>query len=216
LLRAHEETDSKYEELVTALRNQMENGKAEIWDCHKQVVSEQLILGEGGISTNTTSAQVGVGRNENLNLQQLPQQEQQESSAKINLNGTTVATATTKPNLMSAAADVTEDGIYIEIMGGDYAGSSFVLRPTPKGACWVGRSSGKKFREKGISVPRDLEVSTTHGKFEFKRGKYYYTDSGSTNGSKIVDKELVPDSPFELENGTEVTVGQTIMKVTLL
>jgi FHA domain len=66
-----------------------------------------------------------------------------------------------------------------------YVGNSWTLRPTPKAACMIGRSTGKKFKEKGVSLSTDEEVSTTHGKVHVRGGKLYFTDTGSTNGSTV-------------------------------
>lgn len=105
--------------------------------------------------------------------------------------------------------------INVQIIGGHYAGNTYTLVPKVRHPCWVGRSQGKKFKERGISLSKDLEISTTHGKFELVGGKLHYTDTGSTNGSKVGSEELNPDTPFPLENGTELILGQSILKITL-
>ncbi|CAJ1936943.1 unnamed protein product [Cylindrotheca closterium] len=109
-----------------------------------------------------------------------------------------------------------DDAILIEIQTGDYEGQTYKLHPKARSHCWVGRSQGKKFREKGISLPKDLEVSTTHGRFELLRNQLVYVDTGSTNGSRLADIDIAPNSPVVLESGMHITVGQTVMKVTLL
>ena len=116
----------------------------------------------------------------------------------------------------SSTATVAPGTIHIDIVGGgEYDGTSFQVKPTKSAHSWVGRSTSKKFREKGISLPKDLEVSTTHGRFEKKMGKFVYVDTGSTNGSRLGDVELEPDQKVELYTGMEITVGQTVMKITV-
>jgi FHA domain len=123
-------------------------------------------------------------------------------------------TSSTNPQSCKIAREPTT--IHVEIVGGFYAGTTYKLVPKTTHPCWVGRSSGKKFKERGISLSKDGEVSTTHGKFEVKQGKLYYTDAGSTNGSKVRGEDLPPETPFLLETGTELVLGQSIFKITLL
>ena len=105
--------------------------------------------------------------------------------------------------------------VHIEIIGGHYNGTSYNLMPKARHPCWVGRSQGRKFKDRGISLSKDIEISTTHGKFEVIAGKLHYTDTGSTNGSKVGETELEPDTPLPLENGTELILGQSILRITL-
>lgn len=122
--------------------------------------------------------------------------------------------STTKPE--AKVAPKQDATILIEIQTGDYEGQTHKLHPKARSHAWVGRSQGKKFREKGISLPKDLEVSTTHGRFELLRNQLVYVDTGSTNGSRVADLDLEPNSPVVLETGMLITVGQTVMRVTLL
>ena len=94
-------------------------------------------------------------------------------------------------------------------------GRVFEIKVRKKAFCWVGRSSSKKFRNNGISLSKDLEVSTTHGKFSIEDGLVYYTDTGSTNGSKINGKSLEEDEPYLIESGMTLLVGATKFQLTL-
>ena len=201
LLRAHDETDAKHDEIVKSLTKQMEQGKKEIWDCHKQVVD--TFKTGGGIHVRPTPQEVTM---ENVDPQQQNKKATRSAKSKAQ-QATAPAPAGTAPT----------GAIHVEVIGGEYEGNTYVLQPKNKTPCWVGRSQGKKFRDRGISLPKDLEVSTTHGKFELIRAtKLCYTDTNSTNGSKLRDgTELEPEKPFELSDGVEIVVGQTVMRITL-
>jgi len=120
----------------------------------------------------------------------------------------------------SMTSTTSSAAISVEIFGtGPYAGKTFTVNPKKNAPCMVGRSAGKKFRERGISFRKDPEVSTTHAKFEKNGSKYYYVDMGSTNGTRVGEdaiEELEPDVPYELSTGTILTCGQSFMKITIL
>jgi hypothetical protein len=128
-------------------------------------------------------------------------------------NGAANAKVETETNNNVPSTSVTLQAV---VQAGDHVGRTFELRLTRKGApCWIGRSQGKKFRHNGISLPKDLEVSTTHGKIELRDGIVQFTDTGSTNGSKVDGKNLEADEPIPLTTGTLLTVGQTQMEIRL-
>jgi hypothetical protein len=105
--------------------------------------------------------------------------------------------------------------LQVEVVEGPYIGKKWELQPRPKQPCFIGRSQGKKFRDKGISIPKDLEVSTTHGKFEVVGHSIYFTDTESTNGSYLREddqvKPLEREKAYHIITGSVLIVGQTKM-----
>jgi len=114
----------------------------------------------------------------------------------------------------------------VEIIRGDYVGKIYEFDQLMTEAAMVGRSRGKKILKHGISLPKDPEVSTTHGKFLAKasnsRGSnttiplasFWYVDDGSTNGSMINGQLIESHVEIPLESGMQIQVGGTIMLVT--
>ncbi len=49
----------------------------------------------------------------------------------------------------------------------------------------MGRSTGKAFKEKGVSLYKDKEISTTHAKIEIRNGQAFLIDADSTNGTLL-------------------------------
>jgi hypothetical protein len=187
LLRAQAENEATFDETASRLNTQLDDGKATLWDDHQKVSS---IVGGGSSHGHET---------ENADPQQPP------------------STTSNNQKMLQQQSSATQssDTIHIELMGGEYQGETFDLQPKARAYAWVGRSQGKKFREKGISLAKDLEVSTTHGRFELQGSKFFFVDTGSTNGSRVNNAELEPNQPVELYTGIEVTVGQTVMRVTV-
>mmetsp|Transcript_5065 Transcript_5065/g.6992 ORF Transcript_5065/g.6992 Transcript_5065/m.6992 type:complete len:197 (-) Transcript_5065:116-706(-) len=129
-----------------------------------------------------------------------------------------------KTEVLSALSDsvaaVREQNVIVVAVEGSHQGQKWKLQPRNGKSgtvCWLGRSSGKKFREKGVSLKKDSEVSTSHGKIEAINGKIFYTDTGSSNGSHLVGGESLEEGePYELTNGTRLQLGSTILTFELV
>eukprot|EP01084_Bolivina_argentea_P299743 516712_1 len=99
---------------------------------------------------------------------------------------------------------------------GPHSGELWFLRPLMGEPCLVGRSSGRAFQERGVSLPKDLEVSTTHGKItQSGFGVYYYSDMNSTNGSKVDGEEANDGKDYMLKGGSVLAIGRTRLTVSL-
>lgn len=171
LLKSHQATTQKHEELVDSLQNQFEQGKNELLALHAENTQN------GGVPSSSSSV----------------------PSSKANNNNNSKAPTT----------------IHIDIITGPHENSSFSLQPKSNAPCWVGRSAGKKFRDRGVSLAQDSEVSTTHGKFQIKSRKAYFIDVGSTNGTYLGTTQLVPNDPCLLEDGMKLVLGASTFQIRL-
>jgi hypothetical protein len=161
-------------------------------------------------------------------------------AAQITSTSTAVtATATTtevEPDITVSSSSPT---ITVQITVGPHAPTSYTLHPKPNAPCVIGRSKGKKFSKNGISLYKDQEVSTTHGKFlvvmedveevdddddngaagssssMIAKPRYYYVDVGSTNGTIYNGLALVANVKLELKNGMEIKVGNSLLRMIL-
>lgn len=83
--------------------------------------------------------------------------------AAAQITSTSTASATeAEPDIKQSSSSPT---VTVQITVGPHAPSTYTLHPKPNTPCVIGRSKGKKFSNSGISLYRDQEVSTTHGKF---------------------------------------------------
>ncbi|CAM9192575.1 unnamed protein product [Chrysoparadoxa australica] len=105
--------------------------------------------------------------------------------------------------------------VKLEATVGPHKGKSWVLKPAQGVQCMIGRSSGKKFKENGVSLPKDKEVSTTHGKVHCMDNKIFFTDTGSTNGTRVGGVYLDEGSPQELTEGLQLEIGDSVLVVSL-
>jgi hypothetical protein len=216
LLQSYKATDDHYDMTSQSLHQQLAAGEEEVWQVHQEVLRQADA--EEDRAEEQPSASEPEQRAPELEPHSSPMkpplgeelENKPPASNKINSKSSSAVQKSSKSKTAATAHT-----IRVEIVGGMYEGKVFDLQPKPRGPCMVGRSQGKKFKDKGISLAKDLEVSTTHGKFEIINGNLYFTDTGSTNGTKVEGGELEPDTPFPLTNNLEVLCGQTLMKITL-
>jgi len=107
--------------------------------------------------------------------------------------------------------------VELKATGGPHAGATFRLRVAGE-PCFLGRSSGKKFKSNGVSLPKDGEVSTTHAKLVVQNGRLVVVDVGSTNGTSLDGADLdeyVP-APLQKKTGSTLVLGSSVLKVTAI
>ena len=126
-----------------------------------------------------------------------------------------------KPSAASSSrSDPSAGSVEVQVTEGSHAGSKFFLRPRPGAPCLVGRSKGKKFIKNGISLNKDQEVSTTHGKFLVEVEEngdlaFYFVDVGSTNGTHYKGEKLEANRQVRLHEGMELTLGNSVCRIVL-
>ena len=78
--------------------------------------------------------------------------------------------------------------VTLKCVAGPHIGQKFRLEPLSangEDVFKMGRSTGKLFKEKGVSVYKDKEISTTHARIEIRNGQVFLVDCDSTNGSQL-------------------------------
>ena len=177
---------------LLTLFNELEAAKQELWDAHNKAVQHT------SSSTLTTNHSIT-----NSNSIHAPQH----TNASNNTNNTD----------NNETKNKTVKSIQISIQSGPHKDQFFALKPTTRSPCFVGRSTVKKFVQKGISLHLDNQVSTTHGKFTLVRGYAYFTDTGSTNGTLVKgeSEELEVDERLELKEGMVLLVGNSELLIAL-
>uniref|UniRef100_A0A7S0XLF8 FHA domain-containing protein n=1 Tax=Pseudo-nitzschia delicatissima TaxID=44447 RepID=A0A7S0XLF8_9STRA len=214
-LRANAESDAEYNAIVEALGKQLEEGKKAIWEAHDQV--SKIVQDSENLVNQNVKPQMNSKQQSIEKPDPKPKAVAVTAAATRSTRAKKVTTVAPVTSEDTSATDSKPDTIHIDVVDGPYKGQFYDLQPKTRSPCWIGRSSSAKFKDRGISLPVDLEVSTTHGKFEFKHGKFYYTDAGSTNGTRINGEDCESNKPYELETkGMTILAGQTTMNVTLL
>eukprot|EP01033_Poteriospumella_lacustris_P014732 gene14732-10539_t len=119
---------------------------------------------------------------------------------------------------MMAIHDESHVCVTLRAIAGPHIGQKFRLEAAPGNSEEVfkmGRSTGKVFKEKGISLHRDKEISTSHAKVEIRNGEAFFCDTKSTNGSQLNGEDCESGTPYRLKNGDIITVGSTELAVHL-
>lgn len=185
--------------LENKLRQEFEDGKKELLSVHRQCVE--------GVEENE-----GVA---DMDCTEVVDKENDPQSAST--RGRPSRSASTAASTTRSTRKKTQPTVHVLVEAGPHANLKAVLKPTKATASMVGRSTGKKFREKGLSLSKDLEVSTTHGKFQLLNdGKIYFTDTGSTNGTFIGDTQLDEGEPVEITDGLKIRVGASVLRLSVV
>lgn len=106
--------------------------------------------------------------------------------------------------------------VHLKCVAGPHIGQRFRLEPSTENGddvFKIGRSTGKLFKEKGVSLYKDKEISTTHAKVEIRSGIAFLVDANSTNGSQLNNVDIESITPLRLKNGDIITAGSTDLQV---
>jgi len=114
-------------------------------------------------------------------------------------------------------ASLKADGYALRLRAttGPHVGSLFDMEVFSE-PCYMGRSSGKKFKANGVSLPKDGEVSTTHAKIVINNGHLAVVDVGSTNGTTVDGNDMDEHIPAPISQGSVVVIGSTSLTVVTL
>lgn len=106
--------------------------------------------------------------------------------------------------------------VTLKCVAGAHMGQKFRLEPAndnEEDVFKIGRSTGRLFKEKGVSLYKDKEISTTHAKIEIKNGQAFLVDVRSTNGTLLNNVEIEAQVPLRLQNGDVICMGSSELLV---
>mmetsp|Transcript_25323 Transcript_25323/g.39294 ORF Transcript_25323/g.39294 Transcript_25323/m.39294 type:complete len:276 (-) Transcript_25323:179-1006(-) len=227
----HSAAISRTNSHLEALKAQCENECEDVMTLHELAVGMRE---RGELNNNDNEGeQVESREEENADPQQQQLVEGDYNSSNHLKPTSTSAAATNSTNTTSKPKSTTitnTSTLTITILTGPHESQTYKLQPKHTQPCLIGRSKGKKFLRNGISLSKDQEVSTTHGKFSIEQqeqvdndsssnsgggvqNKFYYTDVGSTNGSTVGEARLEPNVRIEIEEGMDLRVGNSALKI---
>ena len=105
--------------------------------------------------------------------------------------------------------------IQIMVVEGVHKDALFKFKRTSRLTVMIGRSTGKRFKRGGVSLFKDSEVSTTHGKLHVHKDDLCYSDLGSTNGSFLNGEALEARKTYIINDGDVLKLGQSHLKVSI-
>lgn len=130
----------------------------------------------------------------------------------------TESAASIRSMMMKSTDGVKKMCVSMKVLGGPHLGQKFRLEPTTEtgeDVFKIGRSTGRHFKEKGVSLYKDKEISTTHAKIETRNGSVFLIDVRSTNGTQVNGEDLEPQAPFKLKEGDIIFMGSTEIKLNI-
>ena len=178
--------------------------------------NEEIVYTEENSMIPLSSSSFSCSQNEKDGCKLYPEDASNENNLPVQrhpqqVQGQSITVLTNKKQSKQS-----QTNLLVEVMSGPHEGATYLLKPRISRPCEIGRSKGKKFLSRGVSLHKDSEVSTCHGKFEFKAGKMYYTDTGSTNGTSYMGEAIQDNVPLEIENGMVLVFGMSELKFTLV
>ena len=172
---------------ITSLRDQCEKECKDVMEMHGMAVDMANNKKSSGDDNDDDNAVDSGGKNgsggnsreeENVCNHQSESSDSKPSATTSTNTHSTITTnssSTTADSKPSSSSTTTTNSnsttsIQISITAGPHTSSKYLLRPKPGVPCLLGRSKGKKFIKNGVSLHKDQEVSTTHGKFIIEGG----------------------------------------------
>lgn len=105
--------------------------------------------------------------------------------------------------------------IKIVVVEGVHKNASFNFKRTQRLTVMIGRSTGKRFKNTGVSLYKDSEVSTTHGKIHVIKNDLCFSDLGSTNGSFLNGQALEARKSYVVYDGDVLKLGQSHLNISI-
>ncbi|KAL7555791.1 hypothetical protein ACA910_007195 [Epithemia clementina (nom. ined.)] len=206
LIQSMQATHAKYRALEQDLQTHVEQGIQSLLQLQQehqqpQHAPQQPPVSNASSSSSLSSKLQSHGENQNSNKDPEhvaigkdndeasldTKKNQTKNNNNIAIGRVQKTAITNATNTAKSKAQKATFTLRIHALEGEHTNKIFEVVIDPVTEAFMGRSRGKKFKDgKGVSLYKDLEVSTTHGKFAVVDGEPCFIDLGSSNGTQIV------------------------------